>query len=154
MEKEIEILKKTRTFLLSLVSELTTEQLNKIPPGFNNNIIWNLGHMTAAQQSICYVRGGLPMVIDEKHFVAYKPDTKPNGYVGDDEVKMIKELLLSTIDKLEQDLAANVFANNPPWTTRAGVELKSIQDSIRFLLFHDGLHFGYIMAQKRVVGAL
>ncbi len=151
MEKEIEILKKTRTFLLSILNELSTEQLNEIPSGFNNNIVWNLGHLVAAQQGVCYVRGGLPMVIDEKYFLAYKPDTKPSGYVNEEEVQVLKKQLLSTIDNLEQDLAASVFAANPPWTNRYGVEHKNIEDSIKFLLFHDGLHLGYIMALKRVV---
>lgn len=151
MEKEIEIFKKTRAFLLSIISELSADQLNKIPPGFNNNIVWNLGHLVAAQQGVCYVRGGLPMVVDEKYFLNYKPETKPSGYVNDEEVRVLKEQLLSTIDKLETNLAANVFAANPPWTNRYGVEHKNIADSIRFLLFHDGLHLGYIMALKRVV---
>jgi len=50
MKKEIERLKKTRIFLLDLIKDLTTEQLNEIPKGFNNNIIWNLGHLIASQQ--------------------------------------------------------------------------------------------------------
>jgi hypothetical protein len=91
------------------------------------------------------------MVIDEKYFLAYKPDTKPSGYVNEEEVQVLKKQLLSTIDNLEQDLAASVFAANPPWTNRYGVEHKNIEDSIKFLLFHDGLHLGYIMALKRVV---
>ncbi|HVF81861.1 MAG TPA: DinB family protein [Flavisolibacter sp.] len=151
MEKELEIFRKTRTFLLSLISELSTEQLNQVPPGFNNNIVWNLGHLVAAQQGVCYVRGGLPMVVEEKYFSAYKPETKPTAYVDDAEVQVLKSQLLSTIDKLEDDLAANVFNANPPWTNRYGVEHATIADTIRFLLFHDGLHIGYIMALKRAV---
>jgi hypothetical protein len=153
MKKELEIFRKTRTFLLSIISDLTTEQLNQTPPGFNNNIVWNLGHLVAAQQGVCYVRGGLPMVVEEKYFLAYKPESKPAGFVDEGEIEILKSQLLSTIDKLEEDLAANVFAANPPWTNRYGVEHQNIEDSIRFLLFHDGLHLGYIMALKRVVKA-
>ncbi len=50
MNNKIEKIKKTRRFLLNLVSELSTDQLNEIPPDFNNNIIWNMGHLIAAQQ--------------------------------------------------------------------------------------------------------
>ena len=66
MTKQIEIIKKTRVSLLELVKDLSTEQLNKIPDGFNNNIIWNLAHMIAAQQGVCYVRAGLAPVVGEK----------------------------------------------------------------------------------------
>lgn len=63
MNKQIEIIRKTRVKLLEMLSDLSTDQLNKIPAGFNNNIIWNLAHLVAAQQGICYLRAGLPMVL-------------------------------------------------------------------------------------------
>jgi hypothetical protein len=55
----------TRKFILSICEPLTEEQLNTTPNGFNNNIIWNLGHLIAAQQGICYIRSGLNPVVDE-----------------------------------------------------------------------------------------
>ncbi|HWJ92534.1 MAG TPA: DinB family protein, partial [Flavisolibacter sp.] len=74
---QIDMVKRTRAYLLSLVKDLSTEQLNLVPHGFNNNIIWNIGHMIAAQQGVCYVRAGLKVTIDEALFLAYKSDTKP-----------------------------------------------------------------------------
>jgi uncharacterized damage-inducible protein DinB len=53
MIREIEIIKLPRQRILDEISHLSVEQLNKVPTGFNNNIIWNLGHMIAAQQGIC-----------------------------------------------------------------------------------------------------
>ena len=35
-------IKNTRAFVLELVKDLSTEQLNEIPTGFNSNIIWNI----------------------------------------------------------------------------------------------------------------
>ncbi len=49
MNKQIEILRNTRKHLLSFINDLSTEELNEIPQGFNNNIIWNLAHLTATQ---------------------------------------------------------------------------------------------------------
>jgi hypothetical protein len=43
MNPQIDTLKKVRAVLLEGIKDLTTEQLNKIPQGYNNNIIWNLG---------------------------------------------------------------------------------------------------------------
>jgi hypothetical protein len=149
--KQIEILKKTREYLLELVRDLSIEELNEIPPGFNNNIIWNLGHMLASQQGVCYVRSGLKVAIDEKYFLAYKPDTKPGEFIDRVQVDAIKSLFLPAIDQLERDYYDNVFANYPAWTNRYGVEHKNIEDTIDFLLFHEGLHLGYIMALKIMV---
>jgi len=36
-------------------------------------------------------------------------------------------------------------------TTRYGVTLSNIEEAIRFVPFHDGLHTGCIMALKRTV---
>jgi hypothetical protein len=58
-------IKNTRAFVLELVKDLTTEQLNKIPAGFNNNIIWNIAHLTAAQQNLCYVRSDLTITVEQ-----------------------------------------------------------------------------------------
>ena len=151
MDKQFEILRNTRKSLIQFIDGLSPEQLNEIPPGFNNNIIWNLAHMVSAQQNVCYVRSGRKVVVDEAFFASYKPDTKPEGTVGEAGIAAIKELLLSTIDRFESDYKENVFADYIPVTTRYGVELTTIEDVLGFLPYHDGLHRGYIMALKRVI---
>jgi hypothetical protein len=151
MEKQFEILRKTRQFLISLIDGLSLEQLNKIPQGFNNNIIWNAGHIIAAQQGICYRRAGLPLVIDDALFEKYKPESKPQAPVNEAGVAQIKELVLTTIDDLQRDYESHKFSAYPAWTTRYGVEINSIDDAVSFLSFHDGLHIGYAMAQRRCV---
>lgn len=151
MEKQFEIIRKTRGFLLGLLENLSLEQVNKVPDGFNNNIAWNLGHLVAAQQGVCYRRAGLPLHIEDSFFDRYKPETKPQGNIDEEELATIKTLLLSTTNKLEEDYTGNRFSNYPAWTTRYGVEIKNIDDAISFLSFHDGLHIGYIMALRRCV---
>jgi hypothetical protein len=32
----------------------TLEQLNKIPEGYNNNLIWNIAHVVVVQQMLVY----------------------------------------------------------------------------------------------------
>ena len=91
MNPAIDRLRQPRTYLLNLISELTTEQLNKVPEGYNNNIIWNLGHMIAAQQGICYKRAGVDMIVEEDFFETYKPGSKPVKFVDDDEIAIIKD---------------------------------------------------------------
>jgi hypothetical protein len=145
-------IKATRQHLLKLIDGLSTEQLNKVPAGFNNNIIWNVAHMISAQQGICYTRAGVPIITDDKYYTPYRPDTKPTGFVDSDEVENIKKLLIGTIDQLGTDLTNNLFTNYPEWATRYGVQIKSIEEAVSFLPFHDGMHIGYVMALKRVIG--
>lgn len=151
MNPQIDRIKKIRQYILDSLNDLSVEQFNKVPSGFNNNIIWNLGHLIAAQQGVCYTRAGLKLVVDEKYTIAYKPGTKPEQDIGNSEIQMIKDLLFSTLERFETDYQDNIFTNYLSWTTRYGVELLNIDDALQFLLYHEGLHSGYITALKRLV---
>jgi len=151
MKSHIESIRKTRAFLLTSIGDLSIQELNKIPDGFNNNIIWNLGHLVASQQGICYIRAGLQPVIGENFVVKYKSGTKPEKFIDNDELDFIKNLLLSTLDQLESDYYNKTFSVYNSWTTRFGVELASIEDALNFLSFHEGLHLGTINSLRRLV---
>lgn len=151
MHQQIENVKSTRAYLLNLVDGLTIEQLNEIPEGFNNNIIWNLAHLISTQQGICYKRSGLQPIVQDKFISPYLPGTKPEGFVNSSDVETIKSLLLSSLDEFESDYKKGFFTTYTPVVTRYGVELANIDDAVNFLLFHEGLHTGYVMALKRVL---
>lgn len=151
MEKQFEIIRKTRQSLLNTIADLTIDQLNEVPAGFNNNIIWNLGHLVAAQQGLCYTRGGHQMHIEDSFFQSYKPDTKPQGYISEPEVEKIKQLFTSTIDQTEEDCKNNKFEPYKSWTTRSGIVANNIKDAIGFVVFHEGFHTGYIQALRHCI---
>lgn len=152
MDRRIEKLKKFRQFLLDQLKELTDEQLNEIPKGFRNNIIWNLAHMTCAQQSICYIRSSLKPIIAGEFIAPFLTNTKPEGPVSAGEIREIKDLFLSVIERLQSDYKKGCFSNysaSPNILRIYGVELKTIEDSFDFLAYHDGLHSGTIIALKK-----
>ncbi|WP_276346369.1 DinB family protein [Daejeonella sp. JGW-45] len=152
MIKQLDIIRKTRTAILNLISDMTIEELNKIPAGFNNNIIWNVAHLVAAQDNIFYVKAGLPLKnISQQYFDSYKPGSKPERALSGKEFEEIKSLLFSSVDKLEEDIELKIFGDYTPWKTRYGFDMESINDGLTLLPFHDGLHFGYVMALKRVL---
>jgi hypothetical protein len=151
MIQQIENIKTLRTTLLTLVENLTIEQLNEVPEGFNNNIIWNLAHLTAAQQGICYKRAELQPIVQEKYISPYLPGTKPEQFVDSNEAVVLKTLLLSSLEEFKSDYKKDFFTNYTAFTTRYGIEISSIDEAINFLPFHEGLHFGYILALKRAL---
>ena len=87
MNKKIEKIKKFRQFLLAQITGMTAEQMNKIPEGYNNNIIWNLAHLICAQQSLCYMRAGQSIIVEEKYFLPYTTNTKPDVFKDDQEIE-------------------------------------------------------------------
>ncbi|WP_299292046.1 DinB family protein [uncultured Mucilaginibacter sp.] len=151
MHQQIENVKNTRTFLLTLIEDLSTEQLNQIPEGFNNNIIWNLAHLVAVQQAICYKRSGLQPIVQDKYVTPYLPGTKPEGFMDTSEVEIIKTLMLSSLNEFESDYKKSFFTTYTPVVTRYGVALDNIDDAINFLPFHEGFHIGTVLALKKLV---
>lgn len=147
-----EVLKKTRAFFKKFIETNSLEDLNKIPKGFNNNIIWNIGHIVVIEQLLVYKLSGLPMMVSDKLVEAYKKDTKPQGNVDQDQVNEISSLLFSTIKKTEEDYNNQVFKNYIPYTvSTTGNTLQNIDEALQFVLFHEGIHLGYVLALLRAI---
>lgn len=149
--KAIDTLRKVRATILETIKDYSIDQVNKIPDGFNNNIIWNLGHMIASQQGVTYKRAGLEATIPEDFFNTFKSGSKPERYFSQEEYDEVKEMLFTTLDKLGEDYATGIFGNYSSMVTRYNVELNSVDEALAFLPFHDGLHIGYIMSLRKLV---
>lgn len=151
MDKGLDFIRKARLVQINIINELTIEQLNEIAKGFNNNIIWNMAHLIATQQIVCYRRAGVEPVLDAEFINAYAPGSRPERFISAEEVARIQELFFSTLDRFQQDLQTGLFNNYTAWTTRAGVDITNIDDVLAFLPYHEGIHMGYIQAQRRVL---
>jgi len=154
MDKRIDKIKKFRLFLLEQIKGLTDEQLNKIPNGFNNNIIWNLTHLICAQQGICYLRAGQAALVPDKYIAPFFTNTKPERFISRQEIEEISGLFISTIDSLQTDYDKKIFDNytaSPNVFRIYGIEISNIDDALEFLLYHEGYHCGTIVALKRLV---
>jgi len=108
MDNKIEQIKKFRFFLINQIKKLSDGQLNKIPDGFNNNIIWNLTHLISAQQGICYLRAGQTAVVPEKYIAPFFTNTKPERVIEKQEIEEIKGLFIDTIDKSQTDFERKI----------------------------------------------
>ncbi len=154
MNKKVEKIKNVRIFLLKQLDGLTNGQLNTIPAGYTNNIIWNLGHLICVEQNLCYVRAGLPITVDDKYFSPYMPGTKPERFIDEQESKSIKMLFITSIDQLQSDLDKRIFENYSPSVMIPkvyGFEVNNIDEAIDYLLYHEGFHSGYILSLKHLL---
>lgn len=151
MKESIDIMRGARKFLINLIDGISIEKLNEIPFEFHNNLAWNFGHVVATQQILCYRNAGVKPVMKDEFIEKYKSGTRPEGYIDEKEFKIIKENLIQTIDKFEEDSLTNMFENYKAFDLKSypGVRIKNISDAAKFVCFHDGLHVGYSMALKR-----
>jgi hypothetical protein len=151
MESAIKTWKSGRKIILEILNAHTPEQLNKIPDGFNNNLIWNIGHVIVVQQLVLYKRMGLDTLMPEYLIDLYRPGTKPGREISIAEIDELRELLNSLILVTEKDLENRQFPPYQPWTTRTGFHLASWEDAIAFNNFHEGLHLGYMLSIRKLV---
>ncbi|MEI6865415.1 DinB family protein [Flavicella sp.] len=151
MEYVFDSLGKGRVFMLTLIEELSIEQLNKIPVGAKNNIAWNIGHLVVTQQLICYKLSGLPCLVSEEMIDLYRKGTSPNIDVTKEEFDKIKELFISLALKFEEDYKKRGFENFAEYTTSVNVTLVDIKSAATFNLFHEGIHLGVILGLRKLV---
>ena len=151
MNSVFEVHKTVRNILLKILENHSLEQLNKVPVGFNNNLIWNIGHCITSQQVLVYELSGLPTIVSEEFIAKYRKGTKPEGDVLQAEVDEIKTLLFKTVVQTEDDFKNVLFKNYHQYTTSMGFTLKNVEDALSFNNYHEGLHTGIIMSIRKLV---
>jgi len=151
MKNHFEILKITRNNILNAIKGMSLAELNTITEGFNNNVIWNVGHIVATQQLLCYKFSGLDMFLEADFIAKYMKGTFLNGEATAEELDYIVKQLEVLSDKLESDYAGGIFKSYNTYTTSYNITLNNIEQAIQFNNVHEGLHLGYIMAMKKVI---
>lgn len=151
MSSVFKVQKTIREILLKVLEGHSLEQLNKIPEGYKNNLIWNVAHCISSQQVLVYKLSGLPTLVSDDFIDRYKKGTKPEGDVSQAEADEIKALLFATFEQTEKDYTNNVFTNYTPYTTSMGFDLTNVQDALDFVNYHEGIHTGIIMGIRKFV---
>ncbi len=151
METSFEINKTSRNVLLTFLEKYTLEQLNTIPEGFSNNLIWNIGHIIVVQQMLVYKLSDLPMMISDEMVEKYKKGTKPEHNVNQEEVDEIKVLLFSTLEKTRNDFEKNKFQKYDEFTSMSGFTIRTATEAIVFNNYHEALHTGIMMQIRKFI---
>lgn len=151
MTATFEITNHSRKILLKFLDNYSVEQLNKIPPGFNNNLIWNIAHIVVSQQMMVYRLSGLPMMVSDELVSKYKRGTRPEADASRKEIDEIKSLLFSTIEKTAKDFEDDIFTNYIEYTTELGFQLTDAKTAAEFNNYHEGLHIGVMMSIRKFI---
>ncbi len=151
MDWAFDITVKNRNIMASFLDGFSIEELNKVPKGFSNNLIWNIAHLVVTQQLLIYNLSGLPMLIADEMVEKYRKGSKTEGDVSQKEVDEIKGLLFSTLEKTKEDYQNGLFKNYNDYTVSTKSTLTNVEQAIEFNNFHEGIHLGYILALKKAL---
>ena len=151
MHQTFVITKNSRKSLSHFLNTTSLEKLNKIPEGFNNNIIWNIAHIVVVQQMLVYKLSGLPMLVSDEMVAKYMRGTKPLNDVTQSEIELIQSVLFETINKTEEDYNIGIFQNFQEFTSLSGFTMRNIEDALAFNYYHEAVHTGMIMSIMKFV---
>jgi formate dehydrogenase maturation protein FdhE len=151
MEATFNINQTSRNVILKFLENHTLGQLNTVPDGFSNNLIWNIAHIIVVQQMLVYNLSGLPMMVSDDMVAKYKRGTKPEYDATQQEVDEIKALLFSTLEKAKKDFAGDIFKTFTEFTTMSGYTMKSAKDAMEFNNYHEAVHTGIMMQIRKFV---
>ena len=151
MNQLFTITETSRNMVSKILENHSLVQLNKIPEGFSNNLIWNAAHVIVTQQLLVYKLSGLPVMVSDEIIEKYKKGTKPEQDASQAEVNEIKSLLFITIKKTKEDYDNGIFKNYNEYPTSTGFILNNVEDAMAFNNFHEGLHIGILMSLRKFV---
>jgi hypothetical protein len=151
MDYAFDISLKNRKLFEGFIESHSLEELNKVPKGFDNNIIWNIAHTIVTQQLLVYKLSGLPMLLSDEMVETYRKGTKTERDASQAEVNGIKDVLFSLIEKTKEDYDNKVFQTYNQYTVSTKSTLYTVENAIEFNNFHEGIHLGYILALRRLL---
>ncbi len=150
MQTQFNILQVTRNNIKTIISKLNLKQLNTIPTGFNNSIAWQLGHVIATQQLLCYGLTNNAFTINNTIIDKYRKGSFPQK-INQDELDELLNLLTVTSKKLALDYTNELFKTFSTYETSFGFTLNNIEEAIIMNNVHEGLHLGNIMALNKLI---
>lgn len=149
MHQKFELNRTSRKMIAAFLENYTLEQLNQIPSGFSNNLIWNIAHVVVTQQIVVYKLSGLPMLVSDELVEKYKKGTKPEQPATQAEVDELRTLLFDIIDQTQADYGSGIFTNYENYPTSTGYVLHSVEQAMDFNNFHEGIHLGVMLSIRK-----
>ncbi|HET8858957.1 DinB family protein [Marivirga sp.] len=135
------------------IEKVNEADLKIIPAGFNNNILWNIGHVVATQNVLIYGMSGLDFTLPTDFIKKYRKGTFPSDEVNPKiELETIFELGKIADEQLSYDIREMRFGDYEKYETSFGITLNSFNDALQFNNIHESLHLGYVMAIKKALG--
>jgi hypothetical protein len=140
-------LRTTRWHMTREIEGLDAEQMLVIPPGREDNIIWNIGHSLCSLSRLTYVFSGFPLPIPEEYLEIYGKGTSAKAWDANPDVAEALGLFNGLLDRIEADYRSGRFQEYKPLTIGPN-DITSVEEAVAFHCFHEGLHIGMVITLK------
>lgn len=135
-----------------VLDSVKEEDLIKVPEGFNNNILWNFGHIVVTQNVLIYGMSGLDFTIPTGIISQFRKGTFPTDTEKPlAELEAIKLIAENANYQLIEDIKEVKFQDYQSYETSFGITLNSFNDALQFNNIHESMHLGYVIALKKAL---
>jgi hypothetical protein len=135
-----------RSEVLTVSETVSTDDAEKIPAGFNNNIRWNLGHIYLDQYLWIQAVTKEKAEVTENFNKWFGYGTSPVNFTKDTpSVAELKELLKTQPAKIKEMYGERLEEEFPP--TEMGMH--TIEQVLTRTIFHEGMHLQTILDIKK-----
>jgi hypothetical protein len=145
----LESINNLRRNVLAITENITVAQLNNIPSGFNNNIIWNLGHILVVSDELLYKNSPFSIPSYDFDISAFKKGSRPDNVINEKDIASIRSALSDTVPRFRKLL--NAYAIETQNNESALLEKLNNDKSILFTLFHEDMHISTILHQLKLL---
>lgn len=146
----IDQMQSTRGMLVNL-GDGFGDSIDTIPAGFGNHPLWNLGHLVVTTGLLVYRLSGLELNMPESFVADFGKGSDPKAWTACYSWSDIREQLLAQPGQLRKDLDAGTFQEFKRYETSSGIVLENVEQAITYNTFHEGIHLGYALAQRKAL---
>ena len=135
-----------REYTVNTINEITEETADVIPPGFNNNIRWNLGHIAFIQDRVTFKLLGEEMGVPKLYKLLFAPGTKPADWqFPAPTLDELSEELTNQKTRIKDFLTGRLDEKlETPFTNGIGLTFYTIGECLLFTFYHEALHMEVI----------
>ncbi|HJA41309.1 MAG TPA: DinB family protein [Firmicutes bacterium] len=151
MRKTFEL---TSSMFLAVVNDLenlTDDQLTKIPEGFNNNILWHVGHVLVSNEFFMFGYPQTDTGLPQSYVSWFNTQTSPADW-GEDKLPTISELYKALQTQLEKicNIDDTFLEQKLPFEFPVP-GIVTYHDLYALMIYHEADHLGQIKAMKKMV---
>lgn len=151
MHPLIETTTSIRSSFKHFLSNLSLEELNHIPDGFNNDILWNIGHVISVQQMLVIGLGNERWTVDKSIVKEFRKGSKPERSYTDSDRKTLLTQLDSSLVETQSLYEHKKLTSYQTFLTPTGFQIHDFESALAFNLFHEGMHLGTVLAIIKLI---
>lgn len=132
---------------LRVVKGVSEEEANVIPEGFNNNILWNLGHIYIDQYAWLKTLTDDDFPYPAGYPAMFQYKTKPADW--EDDPPSLDELVQRLTEQPQYIRDTYSARLDDPYPKKSG--MRTVRQVLVRTLMHEGMHFETIKMYKKLI---